>query len=187
MVDKVLRIVLVPKYSFDGENFGDGSLYATAMILMEYFKKCIASTKYTSVDYFYEMNPAEVTNDDLVCYMLANQNRSIVAKKAPGQAIGGSGSTFYSKIDTAVISEIYMDTTAGDGNRYKLVANIIFHELLHNRLDAGPAIWQNVHNVVNGVLTTSKPITSYRDMSAADAAAMRRGLAHPRKQYPGGM
>ena len=41
MAGKVPRIALVPKFSFAGENFDDGSLHAMAMILMDYFNTVV--------------------------------------------------------------------------------------------------------------------------------------------------
>ena len=82
-----------------------------------------------------------------------------------------------------MISEIYFDATRGDAQRSTLVANLIFHEWLHNRLDAGLHVIQDVHNTQNGILTTGGAISSRMAPNNVDTAAMRRGLNHPIAQY----
>ncbi len=82
-----------------------------------------------------------------------------------------------------MISEIYFDATRGDAERSKLVVNMIFHEWLHNRLDAGMHVIQDVHNTPNGVLTTGGAISLRMSPNTVEVAAMRRGLNSSIAQY----
>jgi hypothetical protein len=180
---KQLRLLLVPKFDLSSDNFGEGDAYVTGTTLTDYIKPCIASTKFSSVDFWYDAAASSVTSDDLVSYIVARQYNSIIQSRIPGSQLGPGGSTVWSTRDSGMISEVYFDTTRGDSDRSKLVANMIFHEWLHNRLDAGMHVIQDVHNTPNGVLTTGGAISSRMSPNNVDVAAMRRGLNNPVAQY----
>jgi hypothetical protein len=180
---KLLRLLLVPKFSLSSENFGEGDAYAMGNTLLEYFTPAIKSTKYTSVDFWFDAAANTVTSDDLVCYLVARQFKSIIQQRIPGSSLGPGGSTQWSTVDNAMISEIYFDATSGDSDRPTLLANMVFHEWLHNRLDAGMLVHQDVHATGHGMLTTGGPISSGMAANTADIVSMRRGLHHPIAQY----
>lgn len=186
MANQMLNLVLVPKYDNAAADFGEGDGYMMGNYLVEYFTPSLRSTKFSSVDYTYEPDASAVTSDDLVCYVLPRQRASLILRKYPTLTLGQGGSTIWSPNDNAVISEVYLDSSQGDADRARLMANLIFHEWLHNRLDAGPHIYQDVHATPHGVLTTSGGINSNMRPAPADTVSMRRGLVHPHAQYTGG-
>ena len=181
-----LKLCMLPSFDRGFEDFGEGDLYVTGTTLVEYFKGSLKNTPFDSVDFTYEPKAAAITDQDLVCYMLANANRSIVARKVPGSQLGPSGSTIQLN-DGTVISEIYIDVTAGDARRSTLVANLIYHEWMHNHLDASTPVLQLVHNIAGGVLSTGNTIKSSMSPSNADKAAVTRGLNRKVKQYTGNL
>ncbi|MBP0495858.1 hypothetical protein [Roseomonas indoligenes] len=196
----VLNLILVRKFSAERTLFNESWQGTTGMILMDYFKPCITGS-YSSVDYWWDRNASSVTDFDLVCYCLEDQGDSILVKHggASKADLGFGGSTQWSKTQQAMICEVYLtdvirggDPRGGaDGARDWAVANIIFHELMHSCLDAGPgAPLRNVHKIPNGVLGTDKPLNSSMRASDADKAAMRQGLAARKsglKQFTGAM
>lgn len=176
------------------QNYSDDDFPAAAATKMsEYLVKCITpsikSTKYTSVDYIWYPKTPDVTKHYLICYLQASSSRSIIRRRYPGTELGPSGSTMWSPRDQCVISEIYMDTVLGDSRPDILTANLIYHEFLHNHLDATSHVWQDVHKTWGGNLASAKPITSNPNMcvNAVDVVTMRKALQHPVAQYKGGL
>lgn len=182
---KELRLLLVPKFDLSDDDFGEGSGYAMGNTLKGYFTSCIQTTKFTSVDFWYDADAKSVTSDDLVCYLVFKPSRSVVQARGCTEALGAGGTTWWSVRDNAMISEVYFEATRGDANRTTLLANLIYHEWMHNRLDAGMHEYQDVHATPRGVLTTGGPISGRMAPNAVDITAMRRGLHHPIKQYAG--
>jgi len=76
----------------------------------------------------------------------------------------------------------------GDASRSRLLANIIFHELMHNKLDTHPSrsVLSDVHGIANGRLSHI-PVNSSMRPSSSDIAAMRRGIPVSIPQYTGGI
>lgn len=197
----VLNLILVPKFSAERMMFGEGWQYATSIELMDYFKPCLTGTSYSSVDYWWDRTASGVTNLDLVCYLLEDSADSILVKHGGARMseLGSSGSTAWSNSQQAMICEVYLtsiirggDPRGGaDAARDWAVANTIFHELMHSRLDAGPGpVLRNVHSLPGGTLGTGDAINSSMRASDADKAAMRQGLiAHKAgmKQFTGAM
>lgn len=185
MATLTLTLGFVQNYSDD--DFSPKNAVDMSDYLVECIKPSLKSTKYTSVDYVWSPDAADVTKDYLICYMQANSYRSIIQKRYPGTTLGPSGSTMWSPKDQGVISEIYIDTTVGDGDQATLVGNLIYHEFLHNHLDATSHVYQDVHKTPGGNMASAKTITSNMQVNAADVVSMRRGLMHPVAQYTKGL
>jgi hypothetical protein len=119
--------------------------------------------------------------------MLRDQSRSIVSRHS-SDALGQGGSTVYSQSAKAMISEIYMDAIEGDAAKARLTANLIIHELMHNKLDAHPSkyVFNDIHTLPNGRVSKG-PVTSSSTPSPADITAMRKGINLEIKQYTGGI
>jgi hypothetical protein len=180
-----LTIHLISRFNYGAENIGEGGLYALGQYIVDFFREAIKGSKvFTGAQFRYNADPGQVGSRDLVCYMLSHSGRSIAARHNNGQ-LGQGGSTVWSLRSQAMISEIYMDATTGDPSRSRLLANLIIHELMHNKLDAHPASTGDVHNIKNGRVSTAGAITSASTPSLADIAAMRRGIDVEMPQHTG--
>jgi hypothetical protein len=151
--------------------------------VMEFFNAVIKGTKVLdSCDYYFDALPSSIGERDLVCHLLAKQSRSIVANHT-SNALGPGGSTFFSSKSKAVISEIYMTAVDGDANKSRLLANLIIHELMHNKIDARSS-QDIVHRIVGGRVSKGN-INASSTPSAADIAAMRARIADKVPQHLG--
>ena len=181
-----LQLYLMPRFDRGFFNFGEGDMYVTGLYLTEYFDSvCSGVRGFDGSDYHWEGAASRVQDTDLVCYVLADQSRSIAARHSDG-SFGGGGATVWSLRAHAMISEVYMTAVDGDASRPRLLANLIFHELMHNKLDSHPSrsVLSDVHAIRNGRLS-QVPVNSSMRPSDADIAAMRRGIPLAITQYTG--
>jgi hypothetical protein len=131
---------------------------------------------------------------DLVCYLLETENDSIIMGKIkngklklPAQALAdlkkeiasaAGGATTWIP-NSGAISEVYAGRAEGES---QLMANMVFHEWLHNTLEVSPSNPSiNVHDIDKGVL--SKPtIDSDAEPSPADLQSMNKGIRNKIQQ-----
>ena len=194
----ILKIHCVIKFGRRKWNFGEGSMYQTGMVLKQYYDQAMrtpkAHSKFKETAFSWGSNRAGVTDDDLVCYVLDDANESIVARHT-SDPLGSGGSTYYVR-GKGVISEVYMSQVDGDPNRSRLLANIIFHELIHNKIDAAyptkkvsykGRIVSDVHSIPGVLLgkggDPKKGVTSSMRPSKTDLELARLGLDHPIRQF----
>ena len=181
-----LQLYLIPRFDRGFYDFGEGDMYVTGIYLTEYFNSvCSGVSGFEGSDYHWEGAASNVRDTDLVCYVLANQGRSIAARHSDG-TLGDGGSTVWSTRAHAMITEVYMTAVEGDASRSRLLANLIFHEFMHNKLDSHPSrsVLPDVHAIRDGRLS-HVPVNSSMRPSDADVAAMRRGIPVAIPQYTG--
>jgi hypothetical protein len=177
----VLNVHLISRFNYDHEDIGEGGLYQVGLYLIDFFDQVVSGTStFTSSDFWYNSDAGQVAAKDLVCYMLTSSGDSIVANHT-SDPLGPAGSTVWSQSSRAMISEIYMDATTGDASRPRLLANLIIHELMHNKLDAHPSLaifntTAGIHGIANGRVSTGGSVSSATTPSQADIRAMRRGI-----------
>jgi hypothetical protein len=155
---------------------GESGLYMVGIYLMEFFNEVIAgSSVFDSCDYFFDSSALSAIGErDLVCHILASQYYSI-AKNHTSKSLGPAGTTVFSTKSKKVITEVYMTAIDGDAAKTRLLANLIIHELMHNKIDA--QVNQNiVHNIVGGSVSKT-PISSSSTPTAKDIAAMKKRIA----------
>jgi hypothetical protein len=164
--------------------WGEGTMYSVGQNLVEYFNKICAKTSdfNSTADFSWEPDASKIQDNDLLVYILPASGRSIVAKKT-NNALGQTGSTF--PTPTGVISEIYLDVMQGDPAFARLVANAIFHEWMHNKLDAytAGAPVQDVHLQGGGGLATGGLIKSSDRPSDQNIILMAKHLNRSHEQY----
>ncbi len=120
---------------------------------------------------------AKIAQGEMVCYFVADRGSSIISniggqiQNIPGHA----GSTFFSA--HGMISEVYIRELSIDVNFTRLIANMAFHELMHNKLDAqqNGAIVANIHISGGGGLANLN-ITSATDITDENRNLMRNAL-----------
>jgi hypothetical protein len=164
--------------------WGEGTMYVVGNNLVEYFNQICAKTKEynATADFSWEPAASKIQEDDLLVYVLPTSGQSIVAKKTTN-ALGPTGSTFPTA--TGVISEIYLDVMQGDRDFARLVANAIFHEWMHNKLDAysAGAPVQDIHVQGGGALATGGLIKSGDRPSPRNISLMAANLSRKHPQY----
>jgi len=164
--------------------WGEGTMYAVGNNLVEYFSKICAKTKDfdATAKFSWEPDASKIQENELLVYVLPTSGRSIVAKKTTN-ALGPTGSTFPTA--SGVISEVYLDVMQGDPDLARLVANLIFHEWMHNKLDAytAGAPVQDVHVQGGRGLATAGAIKSGDRPSDLNISLMAKHLGRTHPQY----
>src|SRR5262245_59897730 len=156
------------------------------------------------VEYLWERPVSIVRHNDLIVHLVFKDDESVVKgfikKKDPKAAIqvgpGGSitalrqtftitsdGFTCFVKnaSKTEACSEVYMNnlpSNMNDGTKWKLVANLAFHELMHNLCLMGDSL----HNVPGVVLGKSE-VDETMEPSPADLSLMAKHLRKAPKQW----
>jgi hypothetical protein len=121
--------------------------------------------------------PEEVTNTDLVCYFVKNQSASIIGSlglPTSGKEAGGF-TVIGSRYGT--ISEVYVENNFPS----KKLANIAFHELMHNKLQKDSS---ELHNQTPGVGMGKSPATECSVLTPTDLLLMSKRLTAAVPQYP---
>lgn len=160
--------------------YGDGPMYAIGMTLKNYFDRVCghSSCQVASSDYSWEMG--KVGPADVVVYCSYSKAYGIISKKS-GIPIhdSASGGTF--KHIDGMITEIYMEAIDGAANFATVAANLIFHEIMHNKVDAaGNGGVSDIHKG-NGL---AAPIVSAGSgLTDENIALMAKVLHIPVKQY----
>ena len=135
------------------------------------FLPVIAHTQWDAVSVHSTMSSPALRPTDLLVYVLPNSGASVVAT-AFGSPSGGGGTTAWSTAK-GTGSEVYTyNATPAD------VANLIFHEALHNKLH-----YSDTQLHAQGGLAAS-PVSPPQRRS--DIALMRHGLPLTRAQWLGG-
>lgn len=177
------NVFLVQKYD-NWEYFGEGDAYAVGNYLIDFFDQvCKGSKSFDKSDYWYNPKSSQIGSRDLVCYLLPSSRRSIVARHT-SEALGAGGSTVLSPKNNTVISEVYMTSIDGDASKARLLANIIIHELMHNKLDAQRVV-RDVHNIAGGRVSAGSALNSSSTPNDADVKAMRQGIDLAIPQHTG--
>ena len=118
---------------------------------------------------------------DAVIYFVLNPESSMT-RRVPGTPgpTGNGGFTVTSA--KGVICEVYVD-----GNLpAKRLANIAFHEFMHNRLDVGRKVLSNLHSQGGGGLATP-PTNSNTQLTAGNISLLSKNLSQSIPQYTGGI
>lgn len=169
----------------DPDQWGEGTMYAIGLALNEYFGQVVSRTgNFDRADYSWEPQQS-VPDHELLVYVLSSASRSIVARFT-NQPLGHTGSTF--PTPQGVISEVYLDVMRGDRDLPRLVANLIFHELMHNKLDAyiTGAPLKDVHTQGGGGMAViNPPISISTRPTPRNYDLMARHLDRAHAQFAG--
>lgn len=159
---EIFNIWLVDKGKRSQYFWGEGTMYSVGLHLQEYFNlACNKSNSFGNALSSWSGKAGQVKPHEVVIYFLQNRSDSIVAAQG-GTVKHGSGATYLTGAGT--ISEVYLSELEGDANYSRLVANIAFHEALHNKLEPTPVA--DIHTIGGGGL--SSPTVS-RGMRPTDA------------------
>jgi hypothetical protein len=179
----------------NGTNWGEGDMFAAGARLRNLFDMVTdqRGCAFSSVDFSYSPRCAwpeqpqhnAVRCYELLAYLLPSSNRSLLVRYyqlLPSQ-LGQSGTTY--ETPDGVLTEVYLDVMAGDPETGRLGGNLIFHELMHNKLDsyrAGSPV-TDIHVAGGGGLARGGPnlppgmaIKSYTEPTPGNLSLMARFL-----------
>jgi hypothetical protein len=172
-----------------------GARFDSANLLREIFKRVVAEKEcpYTAVDWYLFETTSTVAAEDLLLYILPSSRQSIIDRQGGQIDPNRPGNTFATA--KGVISEIYLgpgplnplDSTLGDANYTQLIANLAFHELMHNKLDAlpmgGGGVIDDIHRLGGGGLATGGKISSGTSPTPTNLKLMARNLGQRVPQF----
>lgn len=122
---------------------------------------------------------------EVLVYFVQDRSASICLSQgvhtlAIDVAHGGTG------FSSGMISEVYVDSAVNDANRGRLLANLAFHECMHNKLDAHPQlkVMNDIHPT-GGLARDLPPITSDTQLTDQNITDMRSGIGINIPQFIG--
>jgi hypothetical protein len=194
-----IDVYLVPKYDSTKSDFGEGDGFFVGQRVAEFLKQAATSSgKIDDADFWWSGTGTSVGPLDLVCYVFDSIDQSLVAQHMRKGATlkSKAGNTVWSPTAHAMISEVYiagaMFFAANLGQRDRVLAISIIHELMHNKLDLYPfkkgksGYVADLH-ATNGK-AASQGITYSGDFyDAEDVKLMAAGIDHQIPQYTAGM
>jgi hypothetical protein len=161
--------------------FTDQTKQAVGFRLQELFNQ-IAQGRgdYTGAAFAWQPIVQKMAAEEMVCYFVKDRDSSIISGLG-GQVqtgthpVGHAGSTFLSV--QGMISEVYILPLINTANSARLIANMAFHELMHNKLDAqqNGAIVASIHTSGGGGLADLN-ITPATDITDENRNLMRNAL-----------
>jgi hypothetical protein len=169
--------------SFQYNCYGEGAMYAIGMKLKTMFNTICQHSKspFAAADYSWEKG--NVAPTDVVVYCCGTKEKGSIIKSKSGVPIheSASGGTF--AYTGGMISEIYLRTIDGAANFSSVAANIIFHEIMHNKLDA-PAKKSvfDIHTLGGGGLA-SPTVSAGSALTAKNIELMAGALSKVVPQY----
>jgi hypothetical protein len=180
---KIWLVGMANPAKFDYNCYGEGAMYAIGMRLMAMFNQICArkDCAFSAADYSWE--PGSVRDTDVVVYCVGTKERGSIIKGKNGQPVhqSASGGTF--PYAGGMISEVYLQTMDGAANFSTLAANIIFHEIMHNKLDA-PAVKTvaDIH-ISGGAGLAAATVSAGSGLTAANISLMAAALSKKVPQY----
>ena len=194
-----IDVYLVPKYDRTKSDFGEGDGFFVGQRVAEFLKKAATSCgNIDDADFWWSGTSSSVASIDLVCYVFDSIDQSLVAQHMrPGATLKSkAGNTVWSPKAQAMISEVYiagaMYFAANLGQRDRVLAISIIHELMHNKLDLYP-YKKGKSGFVTDLHATkgkaaSQGITYFGDFyDDEDVKLMAAGIGHQIPQYTAAM
>ena len=133
---KVWLVGMANASSFDYNCYGEGTMFAIGMKLKTMLNTICQhkDSTFAAADYSWEMG--NVADTDVVVYVTGTKEHGSIIKGKSGVPIHESASGGTYAYTGGMISEVYLRSFDGAANFSNLAANIIFHEMMHNKLDA---------------------------------------------------
>lgn len=119
-------------------------LYMVAETLKSLFDtvcKHPGNVRFSHSEYHWTFEGSNIKPHELLVYILPTRNESLVSRSGGKLPPDVGGATF--KASCGIISEAYVEKAEGDPHLLRLLGLLIFHEWMHNKLDA-----DNVHPVL---------------------------------------
>lgn len=154
---KIWLVGMTKPSSFDYNCYGEGTMYAIGMKLKTMFQTICNHKNSTVAIADYSWERGNVASTDVVVYCCGTKEYGSVIKGKDGAAIHDSASGGTYDYTGGMISEVYLRSIDGAANFVSVAANIIFHEIMHNKLDAPKVKTVNdIHTSGGGGLAVTK-------------------------------
>lgn len=125
--------------------------------------------------------PPNLLAGEVVAHILASRAGSLIRRQAPSAHIESSGATAW--LDGTMISEIYLSAAP---RRPVGIAKLLFHELMHNKLDSHPdpalRSCADIHTSGGGGVALAE-IDFQTPLTEQNAALMRDALGRQIPQF----
>ena len=182
----IFTIWLVDQGARSDSYWGEGTMYGVGCYLRDYFNQICQhpASPFAGASFSWSGTAGNVAKHELVVYFLANQRRSIIQNRFGANTLHAGGATFMSS--AGMVSEVYLSDPEGDLNYPRLVANLAFHELLHNKLDAEEkSVVKDIHAHGSGLSIV--PVDRGARPSPKEIELMAKNLKREIPQYTLGM
>lgn len=133
---KIWLVGMAKPSSFDYNCYGEGTMYAIGMKLKMMFQKICDHKNSTVAFADYSWERGSVAPTDVVVYCCATKEYGSVINGKDGAVVHNSASGGTCDYAGGMISEVYLRSIDGAANFVTVATNIIFHEIMHNKLDA---------------------------------------------------
>ena len=178
-VFKVWLVGYASPRDFSYDCYGEGAMYAIGKKLTSYFDRvCEKSEDFSSSDFSWVKGTPSET--DVVVYVFYSKNDSLILEKG-GQAVHDSASGGTYRHSSGMICEVYLEPIDGAARFADVAAKLIFHEIMHNKLDASQP--QTVADIHSGGGLAAPVISASSALSDANIKVMAKGLPKKVKQY----
>ena len=181
---KIWLVGMANPSSFNYPCYGEGTMFAIGMKLKTMFNQICqhkSSTTFAAADYSWE--PGVVSETDVVVYVCGTKEHGSIIKDKSGRAIHESASGGTYAYSGGMISEVYLRSFDGALNFSDVAANIIFHEIMHNKLDAPKTKTVfNIHSQGGGGIANAV-VTAGSALTPTNISLMAGALSKKVKQY----
>jgi hypothetical protein len=180
---KIWLVGMANPSSFDYPCYGEGVMYAIGMKLKTMFNQVCQHANSTFAASDYSWDPGSVADTDVVVYVCGTKENGSVIKGKSGKPIHDSASGGTYAYTGGMISEVYLRSFDGALNFSNVAANIIFHEIMHNKLDApSNKTISNIHTHGGGGLA-DPTVTAGSGLTDTNISLMAGALGKKVPQY----
>jgi hypothetical protein len=160
-------------------------MYEVGLQLKDLFDRVCndPNSVFSESDFWWDPAPATILDHELLVYFLPDASKSVIKAAHPQSPLdtAKSGNTYYHG-PSPRISEVYVNPVLRFRDPHILLANLCFHELMHNKL--APF---DVHVKGGGGLATAGTITKNTSLSATNIELMAKALGKRVPQYKGAL
>jgi hypothetical protein len=180
---KVWLVGMANPTNFQYNCYGEGVMYAIGMKLKTMLNQICQhkSSTFVAADYSWEMG--SVADTDVVVYVCGSKQYGSIIKNKSGVPIHDSASGGTYAYTGGMISEVYLREIDGAANFSSVAANIIFHEMMHNKLDAPTAKTVNDIHTSGGGGLASPTVSAGSALTDSNIALMAGALSKKVQHY----
>lgn len=141
----------------------------------------LPTTEFTASDWWINPGAGEIADHELLIYFVGDSSKSIIKQAHPNKTVDltKSGNTDPGHFR---ISEVYVLPILKYVDYHLTIANLCFHELMHNKLEPF-----NVHNQGGGGLAAESAITASTQLTDKNKELMAKALNKRVLQYKGAL
>lgn len=160
----------------------DDTMSSVTAILAGYFNRVVTGTGYSFDGVSVVTQAPTISSSDLLCYIVSSFSNSALINWNPNlqHNDGDAGETAFTSDKKQAGSEVYMDIINNGSDVPTLMANLIFHECMHNKTTTGDALHKGADGLAKDTVTESDTLTT------ANIKTMQGALGKAVTQWTGG-